>query len=69
MVTTTTTKVVVRRGRYNELKTMLENRRRQLLHEARPKFVMRGPTALSSETCSIRARAPRWISRTRSDSR
>ena len=33
IVTTTTTNVVVRRGRYNELTTMLENRRRQLLHE------------------------------------
>ena len=30
---TTTTNVVERRGRYNELTTMLESRRRQLLHE------------------------------------
>ena len=38
MVTTTTTNVVVRRGRYNELKTMLEDRRRQLLHEVQAKI-------------------------------
>ena len=34
MVTTTKTNVVVSRGRYNELKTMLENRRRQLVHDS-----------------------------------
>jgi len=33
MVTTTTTNVVVGRGRYSELKAMLEDRRRQLVHE------------------------------------
>lgn len=33
MATTTKTKVVARRSRYNELKTMLEARRRQLVHE------------------------------------
>jgi DnaK suppressor protein len=38
MVTTTTTNVVVRRGRYSELKTMLEERRRQLLHEVQAKI-------------------------------
>ena len=38
MVTTTKTNVVVSRGRYNELKTMLEDRRRQLVHEVQAKI-------------------------------
>ena len=38
IVTTTTTNVVVRRGRDNELKTMLEDRRRQLVHEVQAKI-------------------------------
>jgi DnaK suppressor protein len=38
MVTTTNANVVVRRGRYNELKTMLEDRRRQLVQEVQAKI-------------------------------
>ena len=38
MVTTTKTNVVVGRGRYSELKTMLEDRRRQLVHEVQAKI-------------------------------
>lgn len=36
--TTTKTKVVARRSRYSELKTMLEDRRRQLGHEVQVKI-------------------------------
>jgi DnaK suppressor protein len=38
MVTTTKTNVVAKRRRYNELKTMLEDRRRQLGHEVQVKI-------------------------------
>jgi len=38
MVTTTNTNEVVSRGRDNELKTMLEDRRRQLMHEVQAKI-------------------------------
>jgi DnaK suppressor protein len=38
MVTTTNTNVVVRRGRYNELKTTLEDRRRHLVQEVQTKI-------------------------------
>ena len=38
MVTTTNTNEVVSRGRDNELKTMLEDRRRQLVHEVQAKI-------------------------------
>ena len=38
MVTTTKTNVVAKRRRYNKLKTMLEDRRRQLVHEVQVKI-------------------------------
>jgi DnaK suppressor protein len=38
MATTTKTKVLARRSRYNELKTMLETRRRQLVYEVQVKI-------------------------------
>ena len=38
MATTTKIRVVARRSRYNELKTMLENRRRQLVHEVQTRI-------------------------------
>lgn len=38
MATTTKTKTVPRRSRYSELKTMLEARRRQLVHEVQAKM-------------------------------
>ena len=67
---TASTKAVAGSSRYNELKAMLEDSpARACDGRSGSKSVTRGPTASSSETCSIRARAQRSTSRTRSDLR
>ena len=61
MATATNIQAVAGSRRYDELKAMLETRRRELARDVRGK-IRDARTASSSEMCSIRARAQRSTS-------
>ena len=69
MATTTKKKVAAKTSRHNELKKMLEERRRELLNSVHGKIRDCGQTATRTGMCWIRVRAPRWTFRKTSNSR